>query len=148
MVRESASAISEEMSTLGEFRLGQSDVRFESGLIFVRPHGSMKEEQLPQALEFMKRSRDEHGQVFLLVDMREGERLPPAMRRALAEMLTVFGPTATGVYGASVEQRAGHAMLMGAVAGMSGQRPNVAYFETEAEARQWLAGERQRIHGT
>lgn len=130
---------------MDRFRLGQSEVRIEPDLVFICLHGSMKEEQIPQALELMKQVREERGQIFLLVDMREGERLTPDMRRMLAQMLAGSTPTAMSVYGASVEQRAAHALLMGAVNGVSGRRPNVAYFQTEAEARDWLTTERQRV---
>lgn len=132
------------MSTQGEFRLGKTEIRIEPELVSVRPHGGMMEEDLPQVLELMRRLREQRGQVFILMDMREGEKLPPAVRRMLAQAFTEAPMTAMGVYGASVEQHAAHALLMGALNAVSGHRPNVAYFPTEAEARKWLATERQR----
>ncbi len=133
------------MSPIKEFRVGDTDIRIEEDLIFVRPHGSMTQEQLPQLTELLEGLHAQHGQLFLLADLKEGKNLGPAMRRAVSQVMGAIAPAAMAVFGANIEQRAMHALVMGAVTGVSGQRPNVEYFRTEAEARQWLAAERQRL---
>lgn len=124
------------------------DVRVEQSLVSIRPRGSLSQEQLQYAMELLKTVHDQQGNVFLLVDMIEGERMPPTVRRTIAQMFSEFAPVAVAVHGANLEQRAAHELLMGAVAGVSGRRINVAYFQSEAEAREWLAAERRRIEAS
>lgn len=120
-------------------------MRVEKDLVSIRPHGSLRQEQLQHAMELMKALQKQLGNVFLLVDLKEGERIPPAMRRAIAHLFADAAPVAVAVHGANVEQRAAHKLLMGAVSGVSGRRVNVEYFQSEAEAREWLLAERRRI---
>lgn len=131
------------MDLIREHHFKHADLEIEGGLIHVRVHGAMEPHQLPEILHLMKQIREEHGQVFVLVDLKGAESMLPATRRLLSQTLTSeLLPSAMAVYGGRLEQRAAHAMLMGAVAGLSGRRPNTAYFPTEAEARAWLSSER------
>jgi hypothetical protein len=135
------------MTPVQEYHFEHADLRIEQDLVSVRTHGSLKEVHLPRLGGLLQQIREQHGKIFVLIDMRGGETIPPPMRRTIAQIMADSMPAATAVYGASVEQRGGHALLMGAVNGVSGHRPNVAYFQSEAEAREWLAAERQRLSG-
>lgn len=136
------------MNPSTDYSIEHAEVCVEPNLVLVRIHGRLGSEQIPQMTGFMKQIQEQHGRLFLLVDLREGEHLPSAMRRTLAQAMIDFDPAALGVFGATVEQRGSHALLMGALTGMSGRRPNTAYFPTEAEAREWLGVERQRLLGS
>lgn len=92
--------------------LDHVDVRVEQDLVAIRPHGSLGQEQFQRAMELMKALQAQLGMVFLLIDLKEGERLPPAMRRAIAHLFTDAAPVAVAVHGANLEQRAGHKLLM------------------------------------
>lgn len=133
------------MSGVREYLLGHADVRVEQDFVSVRLHGGMTPEQLLRAQALLRELHEQQGRVFILLDLKDAERAPPAMRRAISQMFADAAPVALGVHGGSLEQRAAHELLMGAVTGMSGRRPNVAYFPSEAEARAWLETERRRL---
>ncbi len=129
--------------------MDHADVRMEDDLVFVRLHGRLTEQQIPQVLKLIEQVQQQlHDRFFLLVDLHETTGLPPAMRRTLAQVMGGFQPAAMAVFGANIEQRGSHALLMGAVTSVSGHRPNTAYFATEAEARVWLLAQRQRLVGS
>ena len=137
------------MSQFLDYSLEHADLRIEDDLIFVRVYGHLEEPQIPHLLQIMRQFQQHkpHDRFFLLVDLHATTGLPPAMRRTLAQFMGELQPAAMGMFGANSEQRGAHALLMGAVTGVSGQRPNTAYFHTEAEARVWLLSERQRLLG-
>lgn len=135
------------MDVIREHHFQHADLELEEELIHVRLHGTVEPNQLPALLQLMKQIREQRGQLFVLVDLKGAESMQPATRRLLSHTLTSeLLPTAMAVYGGRLEQRAAHAMLMGAVTGLSGRRPNAAYFPTEAEARSWIASERASGH--
>ena len=136
------------MNQIKEHNLGYAEVRVEQDLVSIRVHGSLELDQVTHVTSIIRQLQEEHGKVFILVDLREGEGLPPAMRRLLSHMLATFSPSAVAVYGGNAEQRGSHALLMGAVTGVSGRRQNTAYFQTESDARQWLKSEHQRLFGS
>jgi hypothetical protein len=137
------------MSLIAEYRVEHIEVRAESDLVFVRPRGSFEQEQIAALHSIVKQIKEQqHEPLFFLIDLRESAKVPPALRRMLTQMMAEFTPAAVAVYGANAEQRGTHALLMGALTGISGRRPNDAYFDTEAEARAWLLAERQRLLGS
>ncbi|MFO0578032.1 MAG: hypothetical protein U1A78_28820 [Polyangia bacterium] len=133
------------MSVIREYLLSHADVRVEEDLVSVRLHGGMTQEQIPHSRALLHELHEQPGGLFLLLDLKEAERASPSLRRAMSQIFSEVAPTAMAVYGANLEQRAAHELLMGAVAGLSGRRPNVAYFPSEAEAREWLVSERRRM---
>lgn len=136
------------MNPITEYHLDHIELRVEPDLIFVRPHGSLAAQQVGQLGSLITQLQGPRlGRLFLLVDLHESVSLSPALRRAMSQTMADFQPTAMAVYGANGEQRGTHALLMGAVTAVAGRRPNAAYFATEAEAREWLAAERQRLLG-
>ena len=135
------------MDVIRKHHFQHADLEIEAELIHVRVHGTIEPHQIPEILHLMMQIREQQGQVFVLVDLKGAESMLPATRRLLSQrLMTEVLPTAMAVYGGRLEQRAAHAMLMGAVAGLSGRRPNTAYFPTEAEARVWIASERASQH--
>jgi hypothetical protein len=131
--------------TSDHHHLALADLHVEEDLVVVRPHGKVEPQQLTKMAEVLMQVQRRYGRLFMIVDLKEASSLSAPMRRTMAQAMTELHPSAMAVYGGSVEQRAVHALLMGAVAGVSGRRLHASYFQTEDEARTWLASERQQF---
>lgn len=128
-----------------EYQVGGTEVRIEGDLIFVRTRGALVPEAATQIIASYQRLTEEQGRYFMLADMSEVGTVPAAQRRQLVVGTRAYPPLAAAFYGGSLATRAMNALLISALNLLSGQRHNLATFQCEEQARQWLATERQRL---
>lgn len=130
-----------------EYQVGGTEVRIDGDLIFIRTRGALVPEAATQIIASYQQLTEEQGRYFMLADMSEVGAVPAAQRRQLVVGTRAYPPLAAAFYGGSLATRAMNALLISALNLLSGQRHNLATFQCEEQARQWLATERQRLAG-
>jgi len=82
--------------------------------------------------------------MYILRDARNGGLVTPDARKYIASNLNVERVAAIVTYGASFHSRTVLTMLSKAMRILNSSVPETAFFETEAEARAWIAAHRPR----
>ncbi len=89
---------------------------------------------------------DEFGFILSLVDARQAGTITPEARRLSASYQREHPvPGAVAVFGVGAVLRAINALYSRAVAYLTNSQREMALFQTEAEARAWLDGQRRRL---
>lgn len=89
---------------------------------------------------------DEVGFILSLVDARRAGTITPEARRMSAAYQREHPvPGAVAVFGVGAVLRAINALYSRAVAYLTNSQREMALFQTEAEARAWLDGQRRRL---
>jgi hypothetical protein len=119
----------------------------EPDIIFLRLSGPVSEEE---GREINLRNREAGARlrhVFFLIDLGELLSLPSSVRRMAAETLRLLPTRAVVVYRAPLRARVIATMVVAALNFYrpEGDRNLLEYFDTEEEARAWLAQVRRRV---
>ena len=124
--------------------VGNHKVRVEGDIVFSRWQGvgSLAEIQAYHAI--VERVIAERGQVYCLIDMSNTGRPTPEARQWMTEWSRRFHVNAVAGFGASFAVRVAVTLMMRAVRFFKGSEFLTEFFETEAEARAFLAAERAR----
>jgi hypothetical protein len=119
-------------------------VRVEGDLVYSVWNGPSTLEEVQAYHAIMERVIAEHGRVFCLIDMRKAHRPPPEARKWITEWSQRFRVTAVACFGTSFTVRTFANLLVRAIRLVKGPEGVIAFFDTEAQARAFLRGERAR----
>jgi hypothetical protein len=88
----------------------------------------------------------QYGYAMTLIDARKATAMSASARRTAAA-LNRSDPilSASAIFGANLLTRTLATLLWRAVALLTAQKSDLAFFETEAEARAWLAQQRPKL---
>lgn len=121
-----------------------ADLVADGDLLVVRAHGLLQTKAAQEVLEAMQRIRQQYGHCFVLVDLQDAGGIPAGLRRYLAQQLADCPPTAAAFFGANLWVRAANELMISAFKLLAKKPVNVKRFETDAQARAWLADERDK----
>ena len=121
-------------------------VRIEDDLVFIRNNRIMTVNDMFAVLEVYLQVRQRQGSLFVMYDSSRSEGLERAARKALTSM-PLGGATAdaTAVFGAPFAIRTLGNMIERALVGLGRPSTGVRFFESEADAREYLQQERLRL---
>lgn len=125
-------------------RCDGAELLLDGDLLVVRAHGMLQAKAAQEALDAMQRIRQQYGHCFVLVDLQDAGGIPAGLRRYLAQQLVDCPPTAVAFFGANLWVRAVNELMVSAIKLLAKKPVNVKRFETEAQARAWLADERHK----
>lgn len=112
-------------------------------LLFIRQRGPFLLEQCVLIFDEARKLAAAAGPILWLTDARELGEVAPDTRRFIGESGSDQFTRASAVFGLSFTQRAVAQFVSKAVALIRGGKPvPLKFFETEAEARAWLAEHR------
>ncbi|HZF47336.1 MAG TPA: STAS/SEC14 domain-containing protein [Polyangiaceae bacterium] len=125
--------------------IGNQRVRVEGDTVFSRWSGSPSMAEIQGYHAVLERVLAEAGKVYCLIDMRNSERPSPEARQWMTGWARRFQVTALAGFGANFAMRTVATLMSRAVRFFKSDMPVMEFFETEAEARVYLAAERARI---
>ena len=118
-------------------------VRVDDDVVFIRNQRSMTIGDLHAIIELYGRVRERHGSLFVLYDSSRSLGIDRSMRIAITTTPTsVPRADATAIFGASFAIRTLGNMIERALIGLGRQSTGIRFFETEADAREYLQQER------
>jgi hypothetical protein len=125
--------------------IGNHKVRVEDDLVFScwASPGTLAEIQAYHGI--LERVIAEKGRVFCLIDMANTHHPPPEARQWLTEWSRRFHIDAIAGFRASFAVRVASTLILRAIRFFKGSALIMEFFETEAEARAFLAAERARL---
>jgi hypothetical protein len=127
------------MAELAEQTVGTMSFHTEGDLLFMRPHSALTEELAHEVMSVIHHHQEQHPRFVLLVDLGEGGYIQPHVRRYMAEQQRLVLPLAIAFFGGNAEVRGINALVRGALRALVGETAPTRHFDTEAEARAWLA---------
>jgi SpoIIAA-like len=130
--------------SVDEFRpLGGHEVKIERDLVFLRIKGVVTLADMMKFLQVQAEVKREHGAVYVLYDSRENTGLDPAARKYATEQGSdEYRVNAAASFGAPFTMRIVVNMLNRAHDMLRREGARVQLFDTEAEARKYLADHR------
>lgn len=118
----------------------------EGDLILMRVRGMITLDDMKGFLALQARVRRQYGSVFVLYDSRENTGLHPAARKYATDHTTLdTRADAAASFGASFALRVLVNMLTRAQEALRREGTRTMLFDTEVQARAYLAQERQRL---
>ncbi|HRI67180.1 MAG TPA: STAS/SEC14 domain-containing protein [Polyangium sp.] len=125
-------------------------VRIEENMVFIRVAGSMTLADFMALSEIYQQLRRERGRFFALFDATRMDGIDREARRALGnkKQLTDILPAVTAIFGASFAVRTIGNMIDRARTGLGRTTTVRRFFDTEAQARAYIAQERARLVNT
>lgn len=125
--------------------MGQHVLRREDDVVVCRLVGPLDEAEAAPLHAFFDRVYEASGRCLVLADVSRLTKVDPEARRYAAKWNEKRRMTAIAVVGASAAIRVVASMLVTAI-GLVHQRSTapVEFFKDEAEARRWLATQRER----
>ncbi len=143
-------APSRPMSDEGFVSMGDTLlVRIEEDLVFIRNQRIMTLTDFNTIVEVYSQVRNRHGSFFVMYDSSRAQGVERAARKAMTST-PAGGPTAlaTAIFGAPFAIRTLGNMLERALVGLKRPSPGMRFFQTEADARDYLQQERLRLKAT
>ena len=125
--------------------IGNQRVRVEGDTVFSRWSGSPSMAEIQGYHAVLERVIAEKGRVFCLIDMANTHHPPPEARQWLTEWSRRFHIDAIAGFRASFAVRVASTLILRAIRFFKGSALIMEFFETEAEARAFLAAERARL---
>jgi hypothetical protein len=122
--------------------VGPHAVRIEEDLLFVQAGGDFTMEQVMQLTGLADELIARFGAYYSLVDMDRMGKVPPEVRRWVAEWSRGSRVEASAFFGGSVATRALMTLLMHAITLVKKKRKALLFAKTEQEARAWLVQQR------
>lgn len=120
--------------------LGKHLYSVDGALILVETHGSLDPSETQLLMLAMSKLQDTQGQVLALFDVSGGASLPADSRRLIATWDRRAGrPAPTAIVGAGLALRTVATMVVQAIQLVSRKPSPLSFFQTQAEARAWLA---------
>jgi hypothetical protein len=121
-------------------------IRIEENLVFIRNQRIMTFADFQAILDVSARVRRAHGSLFAMYDSSRSEGVERAARKAMTENLRPDArPDAMAIFGAAFAIRTLGNMIDRARMGLGQPTTGIRFFQTEAEAREYLARERLRL---
>ena len=125
--------------------IGNHKLRVEGDIVFSVWDGPSTLAEVQALHAIYERVIAERGRVYCLVDMTNSQRPPPEARQWATEWGRRFHIDAIAGFGASFPLRVASKLLLRAIRFFKGSEFTMEFFETEAEARAFLATERARL---
>lgn len=124
-------------------------VRIEEDLVIVRNLGMMTLADLNVVIDVYTQVRARHGALFAMYDCSRAEGMERAARQALTkETDPSKSANAIAIFGAPFAVRILGNMIERARVGLGRSSTGIRFFETEAQAREYLQDERMRLKTT
>ncbi len=126
------------------------EVRIEGDVVFVRVTGSLTLADFMTISNLYRQVQGEHGRLFALFDATRMDGIDREARRDLGnkKQLTDILPAVTAIFGASFAVRTIGNMIDRARTGLGRTTTVRRFFDTEAQARTYVAQERARLVNT
>lgn len=125
--------------------VGRHRLCTEADVVILRMDGDMVLDESKQIHAELERVIEEHGRVFVLVDMSQGRNTAPDARRFIAEWNRRHRVSGAVIFGGSVPQRAAATLVFTAIRLFRPSMFPLAMLKTEAESRAWIEEQRSKL---
>lgn len=128
---------------------GRHEFWYEGDLLGVRFRGPITQEAVEALRDAVNAVADEHPRSYLIADLHECTGIDPEARKFMAEWSREpdRGLVGTAVYGTGFMLRTLVTLTIKAIKLLGKSRSELLFFKDEAEARDWVRGERARPGG-
>lgn len=134
------------MTSPGEWQfIGNHKIRVEGDIVNSVWDGPSTLAEIQAYHVVLERVIAERGRAFTLIDMRKAHRPPPDGREWITTWSESHELAAVACFGASFTVRTFATLLLRAIRLVKRPGGVMAFFETEAQARAFLAAERARL---
>lgn len=131
----------------GFYHIGQHRIRFEApDIIFVQTNGTLHPEECDSFFQLVYGLFPDRP-FYLLRDARNGGTHGAEARSRLVALADPTRIAGIAIYGASFSLRVFVTMLHKTVRVLKHAMPDVAFVETEPEARAWIDAQHRQKHG-
>lgn len=127
-------------------RVGAHQLVFEQDLVLVRVRGDYNLPDAQQVGDELAALMGRQGRVYILVDLTQAGTIPPESRRFLAEWNKQYTLGGVANFGGGAAIRLLSTLLMNAYRLIRPEGAPLVYVGSEAEARAWVAAQRQQDH--
>jgi len=132
------------MSSSG--KIGTHTYSVEQDTLYIVNHGPFDAEEACSFLAIYQQVYDRHDYLLIMLDLRDSGPASPEARRALVDWAKTRANTvALAAISGSTVARTTLTLIFSAMRVLSRQVPQLGFFATEAEARDWLVRQRPRL---
>lgn len=120
-------------------KLGKHEVLLEGDLVVCHSNGTLETEEAEAFQRIVRRHFVQHGSMYLLLVVHEVGKPPSSTtRRLIAQWQEERPVTAAAIVSDNVLVRGAVALVAAAVGAFHRKRTPLAFFSSEATAREWL----------
>ncbi len=127
--------------------IGPHRVRTEEDVIFLQVVGNLSLEETRAICALSEAVLAEHGRLFMIANLHQSKSFSPEGRKFLAEWGTKHTITAIAQYGISIVTQTISVLVAAAIRLLGGRAVEIKNVKDEAEARAWIAEQKQRKLG-
>lgn len=119
--------------------IGAHELRQEDDIVLLRLCGEVSHFEVVAMHAALLRTKDQHGRVYVLVDLRQAGNAGEKVRKEVVEWYRTHRVGCIATFGASAANRVIYILVTNAIRLFAKRVPPIKFFSEEYEARSWIA---------